>query len=107
MVRSAVGEALARRGWAAGELASGIGLQPGSESMDPIDSWWLVAELRAHPDPAISAGVGLDHLMTTAEQLGGNPFVLAHGRVGLDNYGAPGDGGRGPVSFVIPTPRYP
>ncbi len=106
-VRTALTHALARRDWTADNIPAGVRLVPGTTSVEPIDSWSLVAELRAHADPAVSAGVGLDHLMTTAEQLGGNPFAFGRGQVGLDNYGAPGYGGRGPVNFVIPAPREP
>ena len=106
-IRAVLAEALGRRAWSADDLPSGVRLQPGSDSVEPIDSWSLVAELRAHSDPTVSAGVGLDHLLTTAEQLGGNPFAFGRGQVGLDNYGDPGFGGRGPVNFVIPAPRQP
>ncbi len=106
-VRAALSEALARRAWSADDVPSGIRLRPGSSSVEPIDSWSVVAELRAHADPAVSAGVGLDHMMTSAEQLGGNPFAFGRGRVGLDNYGDPGHGGRGPINFVVPPPGAP
>lgn len=49
---------------------------------------------------------GVDHLLTTAERVGGNPFAEGHGRPGLDRYGSP-DRSRGPVSLPLPPPRAP
>ncbi len=104
-VRAAVDAALDQRNWTAEHQRSAVALRPGASSVEPIDSWSVVAQLRAHPDPEVAAGVALDHLLTTAEQLGGNPFALGHGQVGLDRYGVSGYGGRGPVNYVIAAPR--
>jgi hypothetical protein len=72
-----------------------------------LDPWAVLAELRSTAPPEVAAAVGLDHLMTTAEQLGGNPLAVGHGRVGLDRYGVAGYSGRGPVNLVIPSPPGP
>ena len=104
-VRRAVTEVAVARDWTVTAEHSGVALAPGEFSVGPIDSQAIVAELRRHADPDVAAGVGLDHLMTTAEQFGGNPFAIGHGRPGLDCYGDSGYGGRGPVNFVVPTPR--
>lgn len=104
-VRAAVDDALRSRGWRADHLPSGVHLRPGDATDHPVDAWALVSELRRNEDPDVAAGVGLDHLMTTAEQLGGNPLAVGHGRVGLDRYGDTGYAGRGPVNFVIPAPN--
>ncbi|SDP32229.1 Subtilase family protein [Nakamurella panacisegetis] len=104
-IRRAVTEVAARRDWVVSAGRSGVSLAPAESSVGPIDSREVVAELRRHVDPQVAAGVGLDHLMTTAEQFGGNPFAIGHGRTGLDRYGDSGYAGRGPVNFVVPTPR--
>lgn len=106
-VQSAVAEVATRRDWTVTGDRSGVVLAPGSTSVEPVDSWAMVAELRRHPDPEVAVGVGLDHLMTTAEQLGGNPFAIGHGRTGLDHYGDSGYAGRGPVNFVVAAPAPP
>ncbi|MET3805179.1 subtilisin family serine protease [Nakamurella sp. UYEF19] len=108
-VRSAIDEVLAVDHWTAehqpSEHRSSFSrLVPGEASIVPVDPWTVVDRLRSHPDPQVAAGVALDHLMTTAEQLGGNPFAIGHGRPGLDHYGDSGYAGRGPVNFVIPAP---
>jgi hypothetical protein len=103
-VYAALSEVARQRDWTIDADGSGIVLGPGSSSVEPVDSWVLVAELRRHSDPGVSTGVGLDHLMSTAEQPGGNPFALGHGQAGLDHYGDPGYAGRGPVNFVVPAP---
>ncbi len=106
-VRAALTRVLAQRAWSGEQVAAGVRLHPGSSTVEPVDAWSIVAELRADDDPDVAAGVGLDHLLTTAEQPGGNPFALGRGRVGLDDYGVPGYGGRGPVNFVTPAPPAP
>ncbi len=103
-VWAAMDRAARRRGWAAQHGHVGVRFETATPSVEPVDAWDLVAELRADADPDVAAAVGLDHLLTTAEQLGGNPFALGHGRVGLDRYGLSGYGGRGPVNFLIPAP---
>lgn len=108
-VRSAIDEVLAVHHWTADHQPSGhpsslCRLVQGDTFLDPVDSRTVVERLRAHPDPQVAAGVALDHLMTTAEQLGGNPFAIGHGRVGLDHYGDSGYAGRGPVNFVVAPP---
>lgn len=50
-----------------------------------------------------TAGWDVDHLLTSAEQVGGNPFG-GHGRPGLDQYGIPGRS-RGPVVLTVGPPR--
>lgn len=106
-VRAALGAMLERCGWSGEHEANAVQLQPGDSSTDPIDAWELIRSLRSNPDPDVASAVGLDHLMSTAEQLGGNPFALGHGQVGLDQYGSPGEGGRGPVGLVLPLPAGP
>ena len=68
------------------------------------DPWALLTALRQSGDSSLAKAVGLDHLLTMAEQVGGNPFAIGHGRPGLDQYGVTGYAGRGPVAFRIPTP---
>lgn len=104
-VRRAVTAIAAGRDWTVSAERSVVTLGPGPSAIGPIDSQAVVAELRRHADPDVAAAVGLDHLLTTAEQFGGNPFAIGHGRPGLDRYGDSGYGGRGPVNFVVPTPR--
>jgi subtilisin family serine protease len=69
---------------------------PGRDEQDLLD------EIR-RLEPDLAALVGLDHLLTTAEQVGGNPFALGHGQPGLDRYGLAG-AGRGPVSMPLAGP---
>jgi hypothetical protein len=76
------------------------GGQPGGP-----DPWAVLTKLRSHPDRSVAMAVSLNHVLSTAEQFGGNPLAIGHGRVGLDSYGIPGVGGRGPVSFVGSPPR--
>lgn len=106
-VRSAIREVLARRDWIAEPGPGAVRMRPGPASTAPVHPWQVVAALQQHPDPEIAAGVGLDHLLTMAEQVGGNPFAIGHGRVGLDGYGSPSAGDRGPVSLVLRTPPAP
>ena len=47
---------------------------------------------------------GLDHLLSTAEQPGGNPFAVGHGRPGLDGYGVVDGYRRGPVGLTARLP---
>ena len=103
-VRAILNEVLARRNWIADHQPSRVLFRPATSAAQPVDSWAVVAEMRAHQDSEVAAGVGLDHLLTAAEQFGGNPFALGHGRVGMDQYGAGGYGGRGPVNVVLPAP---
>ena len=88
-------------------MTSGVRLRPFDGVSGVPDPWLVLAELRAHPDPTVGRSVGLNHILTTAEQPGGNPFAIGHGRVGLDSYGVLGVGGRGPLTFVGPAPRPP
>ncbi len=106
--RAAVQQILSRRQWSAHWRDDDqTGLQIGATgSAAPVDSWSVLTELRASSDPDVAAAVGLDHLMNTAEQVGGNPLALGHGVVGLDGYGtAGGYAGRGPLDFVGPAPQ--
>lgn len=66
----------------------------GSERPDP---WTIVQGVRSRLGSDATGRVGLNHLMTSAEQVGGNPFALGHGRSGLDGYGIADGSGRGPV----------
>lgn len=82
-------------------------VQPG-ESGSP-DPWELLAALQERPAAARPGGrqlppAGLDHLLSTAEQPGGNPFAVGHGRPGLDGYGVVDGYRRGPVSLTAPLP---
>lgn len=88
-------------------MTSGVRLRPFDRGSGVPDPWLVLAELRANPDPAVARSVGLNHVLTSAEQPGGNPFAIGHGRVGLDSYGILGLGGRGPVTFVGPSPQAP
>ena len=99
--RNAVGEWLGDEGTVRLRIRSA---DPADPADPAVDSWTVLSELRATAEPAVAAAVGLDHLMTTAEQVGGNPFALGHGRVGLDGYGTDGYSGRGPVSFPVTSP---
>lgn len=85
------------------------GRHPGeSEIPDP---WKLLTALRqrpgARPGNDSVEPAGLDHLLTAAEQPGGNPFAIGHGRPGLDGYGAVENYRRGPVGLTarLPDPR--
>lgn len=84
---------------------SGVRIRPRDGVAGWPDPWSVLNELRAHRDPLVSRSVSLNHILTSAEQPGGNPFAIGHGRVGLDSYGVPGSGGRGPVTFVGAQPR--
>ena len=108
MVRHAVQDILSHRRWAVdwddGEQ-TGLHIQPADPVAATVDAWSLLSELRSSADPRVADAVGLDHLMSTAEQVGGNPLAVDHGRVGLDGYGTGGYAGRGPVHFVVPPPQ--
>jgi hypothetical protein len=86
-------------------FTAGVRLKPLEGRAGAPDPWAILTALRRHPNPAVADSVSLNHLLTSAEQVGGNPFAIGHGRVGLDSYGVPGFGGRGPVTFVGPRPR--
>lgn len=90
----------------AGALAVGVKIVPGSPTDDvpPVnfpDPWRIVEALRIRLGPDGAGSVGLNHLMSTAEQVGGNPLAVGHGRVGLDGYGTAGWGGHGPVALML------
>ena len=84
-------------------IAPGIdpGTRPGAGGTETPDPWELLAALRevAGPGDTGSAPAGLDHLLSTAEQPGGNPFAVGHGQPGRDGYGIGGHG-RGPVGLT-------
>lgn len=83
-------------------LVSGVRIRPeGGAAPDP---WTVVAQLRAEPE--LAGSVGLNHLLTTPERVGGNPFAIGHGSVGLDRFGVPAQG-RGVVAMLSGPPRYP
>lgn len=90
--------------WVGNDQRRGVELRPAGPMALGVDSWAVLGELRATTQPEVAAAVGLDHLMSTAEQVGGNPFAIGHGRVGLDGYGTGGYAGRGPVQFLGPPP---
>ena len=86
-------------------LTSGVKMRPLAGSSGLPDPWSVLTALRTRADPAVVKSVSLNHILTVAEQPGGNPFAIGHGRVGLDSYGVPGQGARGPVTFVGQPPR--
>jgi len=94
------------------EIASGHGLTlhhteegvvgfRGDTANGGVDAWTVLSALQS--DPELARIVGLDHLLSTAEQPGGNPFAIGHGRPGLDGYGAAAYRGRGPVALPAPA----
>ena len=86
-------------------LAAGVRIVPASAvAAGTPDPWVVVEELRSRLGSALSASVGLNHLMTSAEQVGGNPLAVGHGRVGLDGYGVAGTNGHGPVTLAVAPP---
>ncbi len=88
-----------------GVLAAGVRIVPASAGASRApDPWAIVEELRSRLGADLSATVGLNHLMTSAEQVGGNPFAVGHGRVGLDGYGLSGSNGHGPVTLAAGPP---
>ena len=97
----------AAAGGAAAVLATGVKIVPASAAAAGTpDPWEVVEQLRSRLGSELSASVGLNHLMTSAEQVGGNPLAVGHGRVGLDGYGIAGTNGHGPVTLAVapPTP---
>lgn len=91
-----------------GVLAAGIRIVPTSPGATGVpDPWAIVEEVRSRLGSDLSATVGLNHLMTSAEQIGGNPFAVGHGRVGLDGYGVSGSNGHGPVTLAVGPPLVP
>lgn len=88
-------------------LATGVRIVPASiAGAGTPDPWVVVEELRSRLGSGLSAAVGLNHLMTSAEQIGGNPLAVGHGRAGLDGYGVAGTNGHGPVTLAI-APQLP
>jgi len=85
-------------------FTTGVRIRPLDGRALTPDPWVILTELRRHPDQSVATSVSLNHVLTSAEQVGGNPFAIGHGRVGLDSYGIPGFGGRGPVTFVGAPP---
>ena len=102
-VRAALDVAVARHQWIGDHQQHGVQIRSGPGAA-PVDAWAIVSEFRAAGDPDLASAVGLDHLMTSAEQAGGNPFAIGHGRAGLDGYGRGGYSGRGPVQLLVPPP---
>ena len=94
---------LAQRGHRAVPRPSSIRFDPdGDEWSDGIDAWSVLANLRGRP--ATAGQVGLDHLLSTAEQPGGNPLAAGIGTPGLDRYGALDYPGPGPLFLAWPAP---
>ncbi len=87
-------------------LATGVKITSLDGAAGVPDPWTVLMQLRSHPDPDVASSVSLNHVLSTAERPGGNPFAIGHGRIGLDQYGRPGSGGRGPVTLVG-RPRRP
>ena len=75
-------------------------MTPGGRAPDPFG---VLAELR--DDPELAPQVGLNHVMSMAEQAGGNPLALGRGRPGLDRYGDSGYSGRGPTALRATFPQ--
>lgn len=92
-----------------GVLAAGVRIVPGPRQPAGVgqasgpDPWSVLEELRARLGADLAGAVGLNHLMTSAEQVGGNPFAIGHGRVGLDGYGLIGV--HGPVMLTLQPKR--
>ncbi len=88
-------------------LAGGVKIIPktadAGQNVGAPDPWPIVEALRARIGPDLVVSVGLNHLMSSAEQFGGNPLAVGHGRVGLDLYGSISWGGHGPVTRVSPS----
>ncbi len=94
---------LAQRGHRAVARPSSIRFDPDGDGWsDGIDAWSVLAGLRGRP--ATTGQVGLDHLLSTAEQPGGNPLAAGIGTPGLDHYGVPDYPGRGPLFLAWPAP---
>ncbi len=88
-------------------LAGGVKIIPktadAGQNVGAPDPWPIVEALRARIGPDLVVSVGLNHLMSSAEQFGGNPLAVGHCRVGLDLYGSISWGGHGPVTLVSPS----
>jgi len=70
------------------------------------DPFAVLRAVRRSDSEKVRRSVGLDHLLSMAEQVGGNPFAVGHGRPGLDQYGVVATyQGRGPVVLAGPEPR--
>jgi hypothetical protein len=69
-----------------------------------VDPWSVKTWVARTHGPEVAAAIGLDHLLTMAEQPGGNPFAIGHGSPGLDHYGDFGYPGRGPVFLPMHPP---
>ncbi len=85
-------------------MAAGVRIVPAARTGAVPDPWSVVEALRWRLGADASGSVGLNHLMTSAEQVGGNPLAVGHGRVGLDGYGVPGANGHGPVTLAVASP---
>ncbi len=69
------------------------------------DPFEVLRTVRRSDSEQVRRSVGLDHLLSVAEQVGGNPFAVGHGRPGLDQYGVVATyQGRGPVVLAAPEP---
>lgn len=94
----------ARTGAAGGALARTAPTMGHLSSHAQMDAWVLLEALR-DVDPTLARSISLNHVLTVAEQPGGNPLAKDHGRPGLDRYGRPSFPGRGPVGWPAPMPR--
>ena len=70
------------------------------------DPFAVLRAVRRSDIEQVRTAVGLDHLLSVAEQFGGNPLAVGHGQPGLDQYGVVAAyQGRGPVVLAGPEPR--
>lgn len=89
-----------------GVLAVGVKIVPIDPSEQlfttpPPDPWPIVEAVRSRLGGDGGSSVGLNHLLSVAEQVGGNPLAIGHGRVGLDGYGSANWCGHGPVALML------
>src|SRR4051794_35309037 len=69
------------------------------------DPFTVLRAVRRSENSRVRQAVGLDHLLSVAEQIGGNPFAIGHGQPGLDQYGViAAYQGRGPVVLTGAEP---
>lgn len=100
---AALAELADRIGFAIRTVGSRIELIEGARPGAVPDAAQVLSTLSA--DPVLAPAAGLNHLMSVAEQVGGNPLAVGHGQPGLDNYGLTGYSGRGPVQVGWLQPR--
>ena len=107
-IRTSLDRLAGRMGIGLAPAGRGVRLLPGAGTGSAANAWRLIDALR-DGDREVAPRVGLNHLMTVAEQAGGNPFAIGHGRIGLDGYGGNGYPGRSPtvLPFAAPFRRMP